>query len=94
LFTCPRRNERMRLGAGASAVLQMLLAVVRQSLHREPTTAIGIVRDDIGDVIRGASDGVITPGTEQSGRRHTGRQGSLEAPFRSRQLMDLADTLL
>jgi vacuolar iron transporter family protein len=32
----------------------------RQSLHREPTTAIGIARHYIGDVIYGANDGVIT----------------------------------
>ena len=32
----------------------------RQSLHREPTTAIGIARDYIGDLIYGANDGIIT----------------------------------
>jgi VIT1/CCC1 family predicted Fe2+/Mn2+ transporter len=33
---------------------------VRQSLHREPTTAIGIARHYIGDLIYGANDGIIT----------------------------------
>jgi VIT1/CCC1 family predicted Fe2+/Mn2+ transporter len=32
----------------------------RQSLHREPTTAIGVARHYIGDVIYGANDGIIT----------------------------------
>ena len=33
---------------------------IRQSLHREPTTPIGIARHYIGDVIYGANDGIIT----------------------------------
>ena len=33
---------------------------VRQSVHREPTTAVGIARHYIGDVIYGANDGIIT----------------------------------
>jgi VIT1/CCC1 family predicted Fe2+/Mn2+ transporter len=33
---------------------------IRESLHREPTTAIGIARHYIGDVIYGANDGIIT----------------------------------
>ena len=33
---------------------------VRQSVHREPTTAMGIARHYIGDVIYGANDGIIT----------------------------------
>ena len=32
----------------------------RQSLHREPTTPIGIARHYIGDLIYGANDGIIT----------------------------------
>lgn len=32
----------------------------RQSLHHEPTTAIGLARHYIGDVIYGANDGIIT----------------------------------
>jgi VIT1/CCC1 family predicted Fe2+/Mn2+ transporter len=33
---------------------------VRQSVHREPTTAVAIARHYIGDVIYGANDGIIT----------------------------------
>ena len=33
---------------------------MRQSLHQEPTTAIGFARHYIGDVIYGANDGIIT----------------------------------
>ena len=32
----------------------------RQSLHTEPTTALGIARHYIGDVIYGANDGIVT----------------------------------
>lgn len=33
---------------------------MRESLHREPTDAVGIARHYIGDLIYGANDGIIT----------------------------------
>ena len=33
---------------------------VRQSVHREPTTVVGVARHYLGDLIYGANDGIIT----------------------------------